>query len=431
MKVRLFDIIDLTRPLAKAARDLDWTEVVSLFPDASQEGMAANKIWVLASIVVLGEVTGLSEGEVLTRWPENPYWQAFSGFEQFQWQIPVTQADCVAFRRFITPKRAARLTQIAESIRDSKPIKNEVTSTLPQDSGSSVDEALALRQVHFINPLPAAPYKAPPRPDFHSSIRHTYAKSAAAPKAESEKTPTEPKTETAAPPSAASKDTVPGSDKNTPTKTAVGDDKSKEKNSKPAKASPAPEPAPLAPSASAQSQTSTPPANPPDPPREPTVSEPAHSYAQLFRKKGILPDLTPKKSSASLFGAPVLETKPTLGPGAPQFDDTAPLVLRVPVGEPTRMEVSVTGEAPLRYQWEQWDDIKGISTPIEGCTDPSLTVALEPEDGMLAFQCRVSNRVAPEGIVSRTFFIKKGVSSQKASNSFGEKFDPKMSGIKP
>ena len=95
-----------------------------------------------------------------------------------------------------------------------------------------------------------------------------------------------------------------------------------------------------------------------------------------------------------------------------------------------RMEVSVSGDAPLRYQWEQWDDLKGVSIPIEGCTESSLTVALEPEDSMLAFQCRVSNQAAPQGIVSRTFFIKKGIASQKNANSFGEKFDPKMFGLK-
>jgi hypothetical protein len=429
MKVRLFDMIDLARPLAKAARDFDWTEVVGLFPDASQEGMAANKIWILASIVVLGEVAGLSEGEVLMRWPENPYWQAFSGFEQFQWQIPVTHADCVAFRRFITPKRAARLTQIAESIRDSKPLKTEVTSPLPRDPGSSVDEALALRQVHFINPLPAAPYKAPPRPDLHSSIRHTYAKSAAAPKPEPEKDSPESKAEPASP-AAPSKAPASGSDKKGDPKSVPGSSKTKDIKAREIKISEPPASAQTSSPAALPGQNTSPSGDRPEIPETALFPQSAHSYAQMFRKKGIVPDPLPKSSSTPVFGAPITETKPMLGPGAPQFDTTAPLVLRVPVGEPTRMEVSVSGEAPLRYQWEQWDDVKGISTPIEGCTESSLTVALEPEDGMLAFQCRVFNKVAPEGMISRTFFIRKGSSSQKSTNSFGEKFDPKMFGLK-
>ena len=186
MKVRLFDILDLSRPLAKAARDFDWTEVVNLFPEAQHEGLTAAKIWVLASVVVLSEVTGLSEGEVLSRWPENPYWQAFSGFEQFQWQTPATAADCQAFRRFISPARAARLSSIAQSIRASKAVPADITSPVPLGSGATVNEALALRQVHFSQPLPAAPYKAPPRPDFHSSVKHAYARSASKGAPESE-----------------------------------------------------------------------------------------------------------------------------------------------------------------------------------------------------------------------------------------------------
>lgn len=422
MKVRLFDLLDLTRPLAKAARDFDWTEVVALFPDAHREGMSAAKIWILASIVVLSEITGLSEGEVLLRWPENPYWQAFSGFEHFQWQTPVTPADCLAFKRFVNPQRIGRLTRIASSIRDSKPVDTEVASPIPTEQGTSGDETLALRQVHFLQPLPAAPYKAPPRPDFQSSIKHTYAKSAAAPKPAAEPAPTEPtpsgaapSSQTPAPPNASSTPSGEGKDAQSKSAPATTDPKTIENNS--AKATQTgseanPEPA------SAESAQ--------EKPKEPMF---AQTYAQMFRRKGVVVDEAPK-TPAQAFGAPVPQEKPAMAQGSPEFDTTSPLVLRVPPGEPTRMEVAVSGEAPLRYQWEQWDDVKGVSLPIDGCTETSLTVALEPEDSMLAFQCRVFNRAAPEGIVSRTFFIKKGTSSQKTTNSFGEKFDPRMFGLK-
>ena len=91
MSPKLLDFLDPSRPLAKAARDFDWAEVVELFPEATQEGLNAGKIWVLASLIILGEVMGLSESEVLSRWPENPYWQSFSGMDKFQWTAPATQ----------------------------------------------------------------------------------------------------------------------------------------------------------------------------------------------------------------------------------------------------------------------------------------------------------------------------------------------------
>jgi hypothetical protein len=80
---------------------------------------------------------------------------------------------------------------------------------------------------------------------------------------------------------------------------------------------------------------------------------------------------------------------------------------RVLPEEPVTMEVVVTGDGPLRYQWETFDDAKGTATPIEGCNEPTLTVALEASDTVLAFQCRVSNAAYPQGVVSRTFFVKK------------------------
>jgi hypothetical protein len=103
--------------------------------------------------------------------------------------------------------------------------------------------------------------------------------------------------------------------------------------------------------------------------------------------------------------SPVISVTP--GAGAPQFDTTAPYMRRALPDEPVTMEVVVNGEAPMRFQWETFDNAQGSATPIAGCTEPTLTVALESTDTMLAFQCRVSNSACPQGVVSRTFFIKK------------------------
>jgi hypothetical protein len=94
------------------------------------------------------------------------------------------------------------------------------------------------------------------------------------------------------------------------------------------------------------------------------------------------------------------------------------------------MEVNAMGGGAMEFQWEQWDDARGVAIPIEGCTESFLTVALEPEDSMLAFQCRVFNAAAPEGVLSRTFFIKKINASQRTPNTFGERVDPQMFGLR-
>ena len=402
VKPKLLDFIDPNRPLAKVTRELDWAEVVGLFPEATQEGLSAGKIWILASLIILSEITGLSESEVLSRWPENPYWQSFSGLAQFQWTAPVTQAECLNFRRHLTTERAASLAKIAKSIREAKHMDASRQST-PVEIGaeSSPNDALALRRIHLTQPLPAQPYKAPPRPDFHSSIKQAYARGAAAIKNEE----TGGKDILGEPQSAARPDLE-----------VTGDATAASAAGTPTKQGDAPlsqEPTPEATEPSADKVTLS---------KEPTPASPI--FAQTYAP--------PKRTAATPTQQQSLPlemesgTKSKLQPkGTPTFDSTTPIVLRAPVGEPVKMEVVATGAAPLQFQWEAWDESKGDSIPLEGCNTPSLEVALEPADAMLAFQCRVRNEICPEGVVSRTFFLKKVGATQKPVNSFGEKFDPR------
>ncbi len=444
MKARLIDFMDPNRPLAKAAMELDWTTVVALFPESGRDGHDAARTWVLASILILGEITGLSEGEVLSRWPENPYWQAFSGFAQFQWKAPVTQADCLAFRRYVDAARAARLSAIAQSILLAKPVEANSLEAVPLSSGTSVDDALALRQLHFLQPQPPQPYKAPPRPGFQTGIKQAYARAAAPAPA----------------PEAASAASTPPPEGTTAAASAPAGQQASPAPADPSKAAqPSNEPTSTAPAAPLSEAPA------PEIPEKPVVPQFAQTYTMLVKKAaplGIraqfpvmdglaamepsLPAGAPSNSSPLPAARPPTQvsppatTAPTVVPafraaptaspfpvrhttpaGTPQFDTTAPFMRRVVPDEPVTMEVVVTGEAPLHYQWETFDDIKGTAAPIEGCTDTSITVALEASDTMLAFQCRVSNGPCPQGTVSRTFFLKKAAASTASPNSFGEK----------
>ncbi len=425
MSVRLTDFIDPNRPLAKAALEMDWTTIVALFPDAGLDGMDAPKIWILASLIILGEVTGLSEGEVLSRWPENPYWQSFSGFAQFQWKTPVNQADCLAFRRYVDVARAAKLSEIAQSILNSKTLETNIPS-LPTSSSASVGEALALRQVHFLAPQPAQPYKAPPRSSFQTNIKQLYARSAAtAPKAE-EPPAQDPSTSPA--PSATDASKQDSAKKEGPTTTSTTTSTTPapspakpEAESTPSKESPHATPSADAPAQGAP-QDATEKKDAPEIPETPVVQQFAQTYGPLIQKTARKAALLGGDGFMGNAPAAIRQSSPT---GAPEFDTTAPFMKRAAPGEPVKMEVVVTGSEPLQYQWETFDDVKGTAVPIDGCTEPHLTIALEPSDSMLAFQCRVSNAAYPQGAVSRTFFVKKNTSPQTSAGSSGDKLAPK------
>jgi IS5 family transposase len=411
MNARLIDFMDPNRPLAKAALDLDWTTVVALFPEANLDGYDAPRIWVLASILILGEISGLSENEVLSRWPENPYWQAFSGFAQFQWKAPVTQADCLTFRRYVDAPRAARLSTIAQSILQARPLEPTALEAVPLASGPSIGEALALRQLHFLQPQPPQPYKAPVRAGLQNGIKQAYAKAAA---------PTQTPPAAAQDPGA----TAEANAASGPEPTGAAQTSSNEH-------------APTSTTAAVPLEQ-TPPAAIPE---KPVVPQFAQTYTLLVKKavptavrpqsSGIDGLASPEPQISNLqvaapsdstqppiaqplvapLNAPGPELSPTVsrtpGAGVPQFDTTAPFMRKALPDEPVTMEVVVTGDAPMRFQWETFDNAQGAATPIAGCNEPTLTVALEAGDAMLAFQCRVSNSACPQGVVSRTFFLKK------------------------
>ena len=407
VKPNLLDFIDPNRPLAKVTRELDWADVVSLFPEATQEGLSAGTIWILASRIILSEITGLAESEVLLRWPENPYWQSFSGLAQFQWSAPVTQAECLNFRRHLTTERAASLAKIAKSIREAKQSDaSRQSAPVEINTESSQNDALALRRIHLTQPLPAQPYKAPPRPDFHSSIKQAYARGAAAVKNEGSSGADNlaEQQQAARPEVGVTTDVTTVDPAGAPTK-------------------PGEMPVSQEPTNEATEQGSD----------TVTLSNEPATLSPIFAKTYA----PPKRTAATPSQQPGLPlelesgTKPKVqAQGTPIFDSTTPIVLRTPVGEPVKMEVIVDGAAPLQFQWEAWDEARGVSIPLEGCNASSLEVALEPADAMLAFQCRVRNEICPEGVVSRTFFLKKVAAAQKTGNSFGEKFDPRAAHAK-
>jgi hypothetical protein len=321
-----------------------------------------------------------------------------------------------------------------------KPVEANSLGAVAPSSGTSVDDALALRQLHFLQPQPPQPYKAPPRPGFQSGIKQAYARAAAPTPAAPPSSPTPNGPEQASPAASAA-----GPGPADPAKTS-GDPNSTGSTAPAAPLAEAPVPViPEKPVVAQFAQTytmlvkkaaplgirsqfpvmdglaameSAPPSGTPFPAPTPTPSPVAPASPAL--PPALLPTFAPVfrgPQATAPTPAPARQTTPA---GTPQFDTTAPFMRRSAPDEPVTMEVAVTGEAPLHYQWETFDDLKGTATPIEGCNEPSLTVALEATDTMLAFQCRVSNGPCPQGMVSRTFFLKKAAPAAARPNSFGE-----------
>jgi IS5 family transposase len=110
---RLESIIDMRHELARLAGFVDWG---GLEGDLSSRycltnGRPGEPIRLMAGLLMLKEMKGLSDEEVCAAWRENPYFQYFCGEEYFQHRLPVEPPSLSIFRKRIGEAGAERLLQ--------------------------------------------------------------------------------------------------------------------------------------------------------------------------------------------------------------------------------------------------------------------------------------------------------------------------------
>ena len=108
---RLEAMIDLRHGLVRLGRLVDWT---GLERDLSKHYCADNgrpggSIRLMAGLLLLKELKGLSDEEVCETWRENPYFQYFCGEEFFQHRLPVEPPSLSIFRKRIGAAGEERL----------------------------------------------------------------------------------------------------------------------------------------------------------------------------------------------------------------------------------------------------------------------------------------------------------------------------------
>ncbi|MCE8510853.1 IS5 family transposase [Ruegeria pomeroyi] len=100
LRPRLVDLIDMRHELVKLAALIDWDwfeqEWAGFFP--SKEGRPATHPRLVAGMMYLQHVHGLSDEAVVARWIENPYFQHFTGETFFQHRAPIHPSSLSRWR---------------------------------------------------------------------------------------------------------------------------------------------------------------------------------------------------------------------------------------------------------------------------------------------------------------------------------------------
>ena len=137
LRPRLVDLIDMRHELVKLAALMDWEffdqEWAGFFPSAT--GRPATPPRLVAGLMYLQHLHGLSDEAVIDRWVENPYYQHFTGETFFQHRPPIHPSSLSRWRDRIGEEGAEwLLTKTIEAGRACGAVKDESLSQVSIDT---------------------------------------------------------------------------------------------------------------------------------------------------------------------------------------------------------------------------------------------------------------------------------------------------------
>ena len=106
-------ILNPEHPLLILAANIDWQRFDAAFADCYSPDMGApgKAVRLMVALHYLKHAFNESDESLLARWVENPYWQAFCGFDTMQHEPPLHPTALVKWRQRVGADRLALLLQ--------------------------------------------------------------------------------------------------------------------------------------------------------------------------------------------------------------------------------------------------------------------------------------------------------------------------------
>jgi transposase, IS5 family len=113
LRSRLDAIIDLSHPLVKLARTIDWSFLEQHFGAVYEDkpGRPPLPTRLMAGLAILKHTCDLSDEVLCERWVENPYYQFFCGEEFFQHRLVFDRSSLTRWRQRMGEERLQALLQ--------------------------------------------------------------------------------------------------------------------------------------------------------------------------------------------------------------------------------------------------------------------------------------------------------------------------------
>jgi IS5 family transposase len=152
--------LDPRQPLYQLAQRLPWSTFEEAFAELySEEGRPAKPVRLMVSLLLLKQMFDLGDETVVAQWVQNPYWQFFSGCEDFQWALPCDPSDLVYFRQRIGEAGAQLILSVSAQMHGAAAREATVvidTTVQEKNITHPVDSKLHVRIIEHCRRLAAA-----------------------------------------------------------------------------------------------------------------------------------------------------------------------------------------------------------------------------------------------------------------------------------
>lgn len=104
--------------MLQLAKAIDWNQLEMEFAPlfSAEAGHPPIPIRLACGLMILQHMFSLSDEKVVEAWVENPYWQAFCGYDFLQWELPIHPTSLTRWRQRIGAWGAEKILRVSVSV---------------------------------------------------------------------------------------------------------------------------------------------------------------------------------------------------------------------------------------------------------------------------------------------------------------------------